>query len=303
MTTPSTPPTTPRKSNFRRFFLRGLGIVLPTLLTLYILVAVYGFVDQRIAAPINSGIKRMWVAVLPWPRAQGEDYIGAEQSLNPLERSRWEAAGSEKTALEPQARAVALERRWGAVSIGGWALLNVLGLLVAIALVYIVGVMFGNLLGVQLYKRGEQMLKRVPVFKAIYPHVKQVTDFLVGGGDDQKMRFTRVIAVQYPRKGMWSLGLVTGQPLRSLQEAARPDELVTVFIPASPPISGYVITAPVSDTLEMPMSIEDALRYIVTGGVIVPESQAALIPVIDAAGGPVSLGPSPVVRGDPAGRN
>ena len=289
----TTPEPTTRKSNFRRFFLRGLGIVLPTLLTLYILVAVYGFVDQRIAAPINGGIKRLWVAVLPWPTPQDEDYRAAPATLTPTEQARFESRGAPRSMLDKRAHLLALQRWWGAVSIGNWAVPDVIGLLVAVALIYAIGLLFGGLLGIHLYKRGEQMLKRVPIFKAIYPHVKQVTDFLVGGGDDDhKMRFTRVIAVQYPRPGIWSLGLVTGQPLRSLQEAAGSGELVTVFIPASPPISGFVVTAQVSDTLEMPMSIEDALRYIVTGGVIVPESQA-----MRAAGAPALIEASDPARG------
>jgi uncharacterized membrane protein len=86
------------------------------------------------------------------------------------------------------------------------------------------------------------------------------------------------VAVEYPRKGLWSLGLVTGSTLRSIQERAGVP-CVTVFVPSAPtPFTGWVIIVPVEDTIELPISIDDALRFAVSGGVIVPPTQ-----VVEAA--------------------
>jgi uncharacterized membrane protein len=127
------------------------------------------------------------------------------------------------------------------------------------------------------------MMTRVPIIKQIYPSVKQVVNFIVGDADT-KVRFNRVVAVEYPRKGMWSLGLVTGETMRNIQNAAG-QPCNTVFIPSSPtPFTGYVITVPTEDTVELNISIDEALRFTVSGGVVVPDSQ--LLEQRPAAGTP-----------------
>ena len=99
-----------------------------------------------------------------------------------------------------------------------------------------------------------------------------VFDFFVRD-EPGKVRFRRVVAVEYPRKGIWSIGLVTGDPMRQVQ--ARSDtEFLTVFIPSSPtPFTGYVIAVAAADTMDLNITIEEALRFSVSGGVIVPPSQ------------------------------
>ena len=122
------------------------------------------------------------------------------------------------------------------------------------------------------------MLHRVPVFRAVYPYVKQVTDFLVGSGEP-KTHFSDVVAVEYPRKGLWSVGLVTGDTMATIQDQAD-QSCITVFVPSSPtPFTGYVITVPKDDTIDLPITIDQALRFTVSGGVIIPPSQVI-------AGGP-----------------
>jgi uncharacterized membrane protein len=110
----------------------------------------------------------------------------------------------------------------------------------------------------------------MPVVKQIYPYVKQVTDFLFG---DKRLQFSRVVLVEYPRKGIWSLGLVTGAGMRTIGRALG-EEFLTVFVPSSPtPVTGYVITVRRDEVLDLPISIDDAIRYVVSGGVIMPASQ------------------------------
>ncbi len=237
------------QKSFRKFFVRGLGILLPTVLTIWILVAVYQFVDQRIAAPINQGVRWVILHTTNWP--EGPDLAARRATLN-----EW----------------------WQSIAIGDWAVLNLIGLVVAIVLIYLIGRIVGSFIGHRFYARAEEMLRRVPGFKQIYPYVKQVTEFFVGDRDE-KFQFSRVVAVEYPRKGLWSVGLVTGETLRKIQDRAARD-CMTVFIPSSPtPFTGYVITVPKEETIDLPITIDEAFRFCVSGGVIVPENQ--IIPPAD----------------------
>ncbi|MDX1682698.1 MAG: DUF502 domain-containing protein [Phycisphaeraceae bacterium] len=290
-----TPPAPARPHRFRHFFLRGLAVLLPTILTIWILIAAYGFVEQRIAEPINRGVRELLVRYSPFPAATADDYDQALDDLSDAQRQAWSIAeeqmreqlGPAPTQAEriqrqrkwmrgqPKIRRVArrhaLDRWWHSATVGNWAVFDLVGIIIAIVLIYMVGLAVGSFIGSRLISRGEKMLQKVPLVRQIYPSVKQVTDFLVGG--NQTIKFNRVVAVEYPRKGLWSVGLVTGETMRRIQEEAG-ESCLTVFVPSSPtPFTGYVITVPQKDTIDLGVSIEDALRFSVSGGVIIPPSQ------------------------------
>jgi uncharacterized membrane protein len=270
--------------DFRHFFVRGLAILLPTVITIWLLVAVYRFVDVKFAAPLNTAVQQL-VLLTPWPKPQPADYLYAQDHLTPQQQADLSALSqSERQRLGPQwtpqaedqlrrawlqtpARQVALERVWSAVSIGGWAVMDLIGLVIAIVLIYSAGAIVTSLLGRQLYQRGERLLERVPLIRRVYPSIKQVTDFFFG--QEKRLQFNRVVAVQYPRKDLWSIALVTGAP----QDPANPQpEFLTLFVPSSPtPFTGYVIIAPKADTIELPISIEEAMRFLVSGGLVQPQ--------------------------------
>ena len=177
------------------------------------------------------------------------------------------------TWIRKYTQRLALERSWRRYGVP----LDFIGLIVAIAIIYVLGGLLGSFIGKRLYHRGELFVSRIPLIRNVYPSVKQVTDFLMGGGDDEgRKRFNRVVAVEYPRKGVWSIALVTGDTMRLIeQRSGRP--CVTLFVPSSPtPFTGYVITVPVDETLDLPITIEDALRFTISGGVVIPSNQ--LIP-------------------------
>jgi len=281
-------------SNFQRFFLRGLAFLLPTILTIWILVAVYQFVNQAIAEPINAGVREVILTVTSFPIIFPDQLEEYQDSLSPDERARWRAEGGNADWLKLGARRAELKRWWKSGAVGEWAVLDLIGLVVAIVLIYIVGAVFGSFVGRQLYRRGEETLRRLPLFRQVYPHVKQVTDFLFGGTEEKKKNFSKVVAVEYPRKGLWSVGLVTGDTMQSIQSEAR-DKCLTVFIPSSPtPFTGYVITVPAEDTIDLAVSIDDALRFTVSGGVIIPPSQ-----LIEGAATKEVAGEVPAVIGPP----
>lgn len=215
-------------------------MLLPSVLTLWIVVHAYRFIDNNIAEPINRGIRialintsEYWYRLLP----NIEEPIAAEQ-INAWWREHWG--------------------------------MNLIGLVVAIVGVYIAGRLVGGFLGRQIYRRVERLITSLPVFRWVYPHVKQVVDFLFG--EEKPIEFNRVVVCEYPRKGIWSVGFATGDPLRSV--AALSGDSVTIFIPSSPtPFTGYTITVPRAEVYELPISVEEAIRFAITGGVLIPDHQ------------------------------
>jgi uncharacterized membrane protein len=263
------------KSNFRKFFLRGLGILLPTVLTIWIVIAAYGFVQNRIAKPINAGVRHLVVYTTPWPS------LTEEKQLEILTET---TTSNRRAAAELAARRQVLEGWWDKYAFP----MDMIGLLIAVALIYMAGVVVGSFIGRRLYSRGEMIVQRLPLIKQVYPSVKQVTDFFFGDEGPAQLRFSRVVAVEYPRKGMWSIGLVTGDTMQAIENRANV-ACLTIFVPSSPtPFTGYVVTVPRTDTIDLPITIDEALRFTVSGGVVVPAGQRInRAPAIDPAGLPV----------------
>ncbi len=266
--------------DFRRFFLRGLGALIPTLLTIAILVWAYSLVNGYVGIHITRGL----LVLCSTLRAQPAPGL-VDEERDPLIHGtpllEWNDEGQRLTIEHKVIHHKALrhpsqetrEQAQEAKNLALWQIafkkykLHLLGFLIAIILVYFMGFFLASFVGRRVWRVGERLLNRVPLIRAIYPHVKQVTDFLLS---ERKVEFSGVVAVQYPRKDVWSLALSTGEPLRAVQGAS-PYELVTVFIPSSPtPVTGYVVQIPRSDVIELSMSIDEALRFTVSGGVLKP---------------------------------
>ena len=113
---------------------------------------------------------------------------------------------------------------------------------------------------------------RIPLVRAVNPAVKQVTDFVLSKRRDP-FATSHVVAVQPHEQGIWSIGLITGPGLKSLN-AAVGEDLVTVFVPSTPTaFSGYVLVVPRRNVIELPMTVEEAMRLLVSGGVITPGAE------------------------------
>jgi len=149
---------------------------------------------------------------------------------------------------------------------------SIAGFIIALMIVCMLGVILASVLGKSFWKMVENSILRTPILNKIYPYLKQITDFLL---TRKKLAFSRVVAVQYPRKGIWSIGLVTGSGLENIKDDAGND-LVTIFVPTSPtPFTGYVILVPKTDIKDLNISVEDALRFTVSAGVITPGNNLA----------------------------
>jgi uncharacterized membrane protein len=255
--------------DFKRFFGRGLGVLLPSVLTLWILVKAYQFIDSTIAQPINSGVRTAIIESAQRTEQVGRHFeptiedIDLEIARRKTERGK----DTDATVVRNDLMARNVREWWNEWSV----LLDWIGILVAVLSVYFAGRLVGGFVGRRVYRRLESIITSVPVFKQVYPYVKQVVDFLFA--DDKPIQFNRVVVVEYPRQGIWSVGLVTGSTMRSIEEAA--GEAVTVFIPSSPtPFTGYTITVPRDEVRELPISIDEALRFTISGGVLVPPAEA-----------------------------
>lgn len=257
-------------SDFRHFFGRGLIVLLPTVLTIWIVVQAYRFVDANIAQPINGGVQRIVLLITPEVLSEKRFPSWFKVTEDQLEQRRQERrkaslAPLSESDLRGQIRAANFSDWWDT----RWYT-RFIGLVVAITLIYLAGRMLGGFIGRRLYARMEKLLARIPVFKQVYPHVKQIVDFLFG---ESQMQFSKVVVVEYPRKGIWTIGLLTGDSMRDIESQAN-TEVVSVFIPSSPtPFTGYTITIPREEAIEMPISIEEALRFVVSGGVLAPERE------------------------------
>lgn len=267
-------------TDFRRFFLRGLAALVPTLLTIAILVWAYDLVNNYVGAPITQGLSTLcqWLSREPAPGLVDEE-IDPLKYGTPI--NEWDAFGQRLTieykAIHYKTSALQ-DKRLLAQAVRArnealWQLafskykLHLLGFVIAIILVYFMGFFLASFMGRTIWRASERLVVRIPVIRAVYSNVKQVTDFLLR---ERPVEYSGVVAVQYPRKGLWSLGLSTGGPLREVQGGSD-KELVTVFIPSSPtPVTGYVIQVPRDEVIVLNMSIDEGLRFTVSAGVIKP---------------------------------
>jgi len=280
--------------DFRRFFVRGLGALVPTLLTIAIIVWAFKLINEDVGVFITGGLLKLCTLISDEPApglldmehdplrhgtplneydSQGRrltiEYKIIENYKVLLQKAK-EAKAEHKKVPKEILRQAKIDRR-NAV----WRIafakyhLHLLGFASGIVLIYFVGFFLASFIGRTFWRAAEGLLKRIPIIRAIYPNVKQVTDFLLS---ERTVDFAGVVAVQYPRKGIWSLGLSTGAPMKHVQDSVQ-DELVTVFVPSSPtPVTGYVIQVPRNEVIELNMTIDEGLRFTISAGVIKPEA-------------------------------
>lgn len=205
---------------------------MPTILTIWIFVQCYLFIQDNVSGHINKGL--VWIIV-----KVGEFFPAI--------------TGSNSKQF--------LEEFWvyGPGRITGFVL--------AIVGVCFIGAFLASFAGRTIWHITEKAFARIPLIKKVYPNIKQITDFVLA---KKEMSFNKVVAVQYPRKGIWSIALVTGKGLKKITDAVD-QEFLTVFVPTSPtPFTGYVIVTPKAETIELDMTVEEALRFTVSAGVISP---------------------------------
>jgi uncharacterized membrane protein len=142
-----------------------------------------------------------------------------------------------------------------------------LGALLTLLVVFLTGLVTTNIVGQKLVRFWEGVLARIPVVKSIYYSVKQVSDTLFSGSG---VAFRKVLLVRYPHPEAWSVAFQTGHPARDVADML-PDEHVGVFIPTTPsPVNGFFFFVRRKDVIELDMNVDEALKYIVSMGVVAP---------------------------------
>lgn len=198
---------------------------MPTLLTIWIFIQCYLFVQKNISRYINLGIVHL---ILKFSDEYPKDLL----------MDYW------------------------VHGIG-----QITGFVIALIGVIILGAFLASFVGRTLWRLVEKAFFSVPLVKQVYQPLRQITDFLL---TKKEISFNKVVAIQYPRSGVWSVGLATGKGIKRIVSAHQ-REFLTVFVPTSPtPFTGYVIMTPKDETIELDMTIEEALRFTISGGVITP---------------------------------
>ncbi len=158
-----------------------------------------------------------------------------------------------------------------------------LGVILVTLVIFFTGVFVANMFGQWLLRQWDNLMNRIPVVRSIYTSVKQVSDTLFSGSGHA---FSKALLVQYPRQGSWTIAFLTGTPSGQVaKHLGQP--MVSVYVPTTPnPTSGFFLIMPKADVVELDMSVDDALKYIISMGVVVPGGPDALPPTLAAPSQP-----------------
>lgn len=160
-----------------------------------------------------------------------------------------------------------LPAQWRPEAVFGFAIPG-LGTILTLVIIFLTGLATRNFIGKRVVLVWEAVLRRIPVFNTIYSSVKQVSDTLFSSSGNA---FRKALLVQYPRHGSWTIAFLTGVPGGDVRNHLSGD-YVSVYVPTTPnPTSGFFLMVPRADTIELDMSVDEALKYIVSMGVVTPD--------------------------------
>jgi uncharacterized membrane protein len=309
---------------FRRALLRGLGVVMPPLLTLVVFIWAFATIDTYILRPIETGFNRVFVFfamrsgvqdTIPEDADPAQVYVfdrnnvrvateavlrSAGSVAGILSRTRveswrvgsfeydgvvyvpmpdqkwipeevWELVESQPGPRLPESASTqeVYERYVQAQYLPRWRTIPVF-LVLFTAVLYLLGRFLAAGVGRIFVNGVESLISRLPLVRNVYSAVKQVTDFVF---NEREFQFSHVVAVQYPREGVWSIGFVMGESFQDLRAAAN-EPVVAVLMPTSPmPATGFIITVRKSDTIDLNITLDQAIQFIVSCGVVSPPYQ------------------------------
>ncbi len=286
----------PAATPFRRAVLRGLGVVLPPLLTIVIFLWIGGTVQNYVLEPVTAlaqRLVRLAVADIRQDEAIPTSERGkANPVLDGTSYQRLENGecvpkvvydivkfypseeGIPKTPSQVYRTYIRLTYLRPYVVIPAFMLVFTL-------LLYLLGKFMAAGIGRFFMVLFEGAIRRLPLVRNVYSAVKQVSGFLL---NDREMQVSRVVAVEYPRKGIWQIALVTGEGLPDV-EAMVGEQCLSVLVCTSPmPMAGFTITVRRSECLDLHITLDQAIQFIVSCGVVVPrpKGQEVVEPVVPA---------------------
>jgi uncharacterized membrane protein len=282
------------RGTFRRAVLRGLGVVMPPLLTLVLFIWAWNAIENYVLRPLETGIRYgvVWNfkdirSVVP-PGAiladkqkpmggftyNGVVYVPDSTGSRYLPQYVVGYVTENLDRLDPYqplpATATAYWHRYVELRYLPRTIVVPVFLILFLAVLYFLGRIFTHGLGRWLLTQFDGFINRLPVVSNVYGSVKQVTDFVFS---DREIEFNRVVAIEYPRKGIWSIGFVTGQSMIDISAAAN-EPVLSVLMPTSPmPMTGFTVTVRKSEALDLNITIDQAIQFVVSCGVVVPAVQ------------------------------
>ncbi|NNE00843.1 MAG: DUF502 domain-containing protein [Pirellulaceae bacterium] len=288
---------TPIPGGFRRAVLRGLGVVLPPLLTIVVLIWAWNTIESYVLRPMESVIRSsiVWYhesndgtfADVPdgatstgIRRLDGFTFNGQRYIPDPPTGRRFLPEAVIKyvdenadyfgpDATQP-ASANAYWHRYVQVKYMPRAVVLPVFLIVFLTILYFFGRLFTFGMGRWFVRAFDAAILRIPLVNKVYGGVKQVTDFAF---NEREIEFNRVVAIQYPREGVWSLGFVTGNSLREIADITG-EPMLSVLMPTSPmPMTGFTVTVKRSEARDVDLTIDEAIQFVVSCGVVVPVQQ------------------------------
>ena len=149
-----------------------------------------------------------------------------------------------------------------------------LGIILSTLFVFITGFLITNLAGRKFISWGESLLDRIPLVRSIYSALKQVTETILS---PDKNSFRQVVLIEYPRKDIWIIGFQTSDSPEEFNQLSG-EKLLTIFVPTTPnPTSGFIIMVPEKDTKKLDMDVEDALKMVISLGVVTPTHKKTIL--------------------------
>ncbi len=150
-----------------------------------------------------------------------------------------------------------------------------LGVLALVLLLLVVGFFAAGLIGRMVFRLGERLIDRVPVVRSVYGALKQIFETVFA---DSSSSFREVVLVEYPRRGLWAVGFITGQT-RGEVRGRLDQDVVNVFLPTTPnPTSGFLLFVPSADLVRLDMSVEDGIKMVISAGIVTPPAPQAIQP-------------------------
>jgi len=143
-----------------------------------------------------------------------------------------------------------------------------IGLLIVFIMLTFIGFLTAGIIGRYIIKLGERIIARLPIIRSVYGALKQIFESVL---KTSSKSFREVVLIEYPRKGIWAIGFITGDTQGEVQETSK-DELVNVFLPTTPnPTSGFLLFVPRKDLRVLNMNVEEGIKMVISGGIVTPK--------------------------------
>jgi uncharacterized membrane protein len=273
---------------FRRAVVRGLALLLPPLLTIAIFLWVGNTVNDYLLEPFKDQARWLLAEKLADIRDADEvpDAQFDEAGVAVIDGEEYQRTPAPDDKLIPYAVYEDVREKRGTDRMPTTAkeiyeryvnqtwlqpeLVIPVFLCLFVLVLYLLGKFLAAGVGRFFWTQLERIIHRVPLVRNVYSSVKQVTDFLF---TDPDIDYTRVVAVEYPRKGIWTVAFVTGESLNDIRETAG-EPVMSVLIPTSPmPFTGFTVNVKKSETVDLDITVDQAFQFIISCGVVVPPNQ------------------------------